>query len=73
MNSKVSPNRKYQQLSLHDAQRLLCVYRVGYSALPIHTVRDARNLSALEELVQKAEATPDARICLAHAAIRGRR
>lgn len=60
---RVSPNRKYVQLGLGDIEQLRLLTSVYCN--------DDEPLSiAVKELTERARATPNARICLAHAVVR---
>lgn len=74
---RVSPNRKYVQLSVHDAVRLKQLFNRGVTEM-IHEVGchpgqadDEMILVALDEMIDKANTmSTTARICLAHAVVR---
>lgn len=72
MTGKVSHNRKYVQLSVQHVNRLLHVFNVGhFLATPDTWEMDQDINVAIRQLLEKAENTPGARICLAHAVSRG--
>jgi hypothetical protein len=74
----VSPNRKYVQLSVEHVERLLAMFNFGVSEIihknnGLHAGQwlDEELYVAITELLEKANENPGARICLAHAVVRG--
>lgn len=65
---RVSPNRKYVQLGLNHIECMKSAIIIGF---PNDTDEfDQLILKAVNELIVKARAIPNARICLAHAVVR---
>jgi hypothetical protein len=78
---KVSANRKYIQLTPDDVQYMVETMLAGeYARLndkrpllntPVDTQKSERTFSAVIELRDLVKLRPTARICLAHAVVRG--
>ena len=67
----MSGNRKYQQLSLQDLERLATVYSVGVTNLDHPTPQDYRTADAIREAIARAheiqkQTTKPVRVCLAY-------
>ena len=76
MSSACSGNRKYQQLSIPDVERLRTIYALGLRLLEEHVPQDLRTYAAIQEMIDKASTVKErtggrVSICLAHAVGRG--